>query len=291
MADPLPRPVLSSGGTAARKVRGQPAFDFGSPNGAVWSTLNGLPLADTSQWLDLPSLFVLQVYRNYVVTHDAAAVRDAWPAVEHCMERGLKAAGASQSGDKLVLPATCDALLLDKQRVGSDSFYEWATGGTSVYSQGLWLGALQAAGEMAKMVELPGLVKLYGAALTKGQMAFSTHYWNLAGYFSYDSAGQYDGLIMAEQLCGLLYARSCGLPVRPKIGYAGITFVAAAHCGGNATPIGVGCGFSRSRGCARRRRARRGADGQSNRRAGGQQQQQQFGQRKVLQAQTERTVG
>jgi non-lysosomal glucosylceramidase len=40
-----------------------------------WKKVNSYPIQDISRWKDLPSKFVLQVYRDYYATKDEKFIR------------------------------------------------------------------------------------------------------------------------------------------------------------------------------------------------------------------------
>lgn len=50
-----------------------------------WQHVNAYLMHDTANWKDLNLKFVLQVYRDYYLTHDAPYLRDMWPV---CQVRG-----------------------------------------------------------------------------------------------------------------------------------------------------------------------------------------------------------
>lgn len=47
-----------------------------------WQRVNAYLMHDTADWKDLNLKFVLQVYRDYHLTHDSLYLRDMWPVCQ-----------------------------------------------------------------------------------------------------------------------------------------------------------------------------------------------------------------
>lgn len=47
-----------------------------------WQRVNAYLMHDTADWKDLNLKFVLQVYRDYYLTHDSLYLRDMWPVCQ-----------------------------------------------------------------------------------------------------------------------------------------------------------------------------------------------------------------
>lgn len=47
-----------------------------------WERINAYHIHDTSKWKDLNLKFVLQVYRDYIVTSDVYYLQDMWPVAK-----------------------------------------------------------------------------------------------------------------------------------------------------------------------------------------------------------------
>lgn len=190
---------LWSGGTARRKVRGAVPHDVGWPDEDPWQLVNGYFLHDTNQWKDLNPKFILQVYRDYVLTGDQKFVRDVWPAVEMAM---AYASRFDRNNDGLI----------ENDGEPDQTYDTWPVVGASAYTGGLWLAALSAAAALADLVNRPELAMAYRTTLARGQEAYQAQLWN-GRYFNYDSSrSRHNDSIMADQLAGQWYARACGLP-------------------------------------------------------------------------------
>lgn len=47
-----------------------------------WQRVNAYLMHDTADWKDLNLKFVLQVFRDYCLTHDSLYLRDMWPVCQ-----------------------------------------------------------------------------------------------------------------------------------------------------------------------------------------------------------------
>lgn len=47
-----------------------------------WQRVNAYLMHDTADWKDLNLKFVLQVYRDYYLTHDSLYLQDMWPVCQ-----------------------------------------------------------------------------------------------------------------------------------------------------------------------------------------------------------------
>ena len=181
-----------------RKLRGAVPHDIGIPSEDPWAKLNGYNLHDVNLWKDLNPKLVLQVYRDYIATGDEQFLADLWPAVEVALERELK---FDRDGDGLV----------ENDGFPDQTYDVWAVKGPSAYTGGLWLAALSAAAAMADRLGKPQSGQRYRELLEKARAAYEQRLWN-GRYYSYDSSGsKVHDSIMADQLAGYWYARSCGL--------------------------------------------------------------------------------
>ncbi|MEM9978341.1 MAG: GH116 family glycosyl-hydrolase, partial [Cyanobacteria bacterium P01_D01_bin.2] len=73
---------------APRKIKGATPHDLGAPNEHPWIATNYTSYQDCNQWKDLPSDFVLQVYRAYLLTgaDDIDFLAECWPAVTETLQ-------------------------------------------------------------------------------------------------------------------------------------------------------------------------------------------------------------
>lgn len=190
--------TLHSGHEAHRKVKGAVPHDMGTPGSDPWVKVNSYCIQDVSKWKDLPSKFVLQVYRDYMVTKDRKFLQDVWPHVLQTIEYAAKF-DFDEDG------------VVDNEGFPDQTYDVWSATGCSAYTGGLWLCCLSAAVEMAKLLD-SSKVESFETVLKKGLESFHQKLWN-GKYFNYDcSDNQHRDSIMADQLAGQWYAKACGLP-------------------------------------------------------------------------------
>jgi len=82
--------------------------------------------------------------------------------------------------------------------------------GVSAYSGGLWLGALRAGEETARILGDTQTAAEYHQLFLKGQKTYISKLWN-GEYFRYDTQSESKDAIQADQLAGQWYANLTGL--------------------------------------------------------------------------------
>ncbi|WGV25214.1 GH116 family glycosyl hydrolase [Halotia branconii] len=226
--------------TAARKIAGATPHDLGAPNEHVWEKTNYTCYQDCNLWKDLGSDFVLQVYRDFLLTgaEDVDFLADCWPAIVQTLNY-LKT--FDQDGDGIP----------ENSGAPDQTFDDWRLQGVSAYCGGLWLAALQAAiaisdilltnrreklragvppveqtspiGDAARTVgaentetnlgefgDLAVQKSTYETWLKQSRPIYEEKLWN-GQYYRLDSESGSD-VVMADQLCGQFYARLLSLP-------------------------------------------------------------------------------
>jgi non-lysosomal glucosylceramidase len=194
--------------TAVRKVAGATPHDLGAPNEHVWEKTNYTCYQDCNLWKDLGSDFVLQVYRDFLLTgaDDVQFLADCWDAIVQTLNY-LRT--FDQDGDGIP----------ENSGAPDQTFDDWRLQGVSAYCGGLWLAALEAAIAISDILLETNLVNLgelvvqkatYQALLTQSRPIYEEKLWN-GQYYRLDSESGSD-VVMADQLCGQFYARLLGLP-------------------------------------------------------------------------------
>ncbi|MDZ8185380.1 MAG: GH116 family glycosyl hydrolase [Nostoc sp. ChiSLP02] len=193
---------------AVRKAFGATPHDLGAPNEHVWEKTNYTSYQDCNLWKDLGSDFVLQVYRDFLLTgaEDVEFLADCWNAIVETLNY-LKAFDLDGDG----IPENSGA--------PDQTFDDWRLQGVSAYCGGLWLAALEAAIAISNILlennigdrqDLETQKSTYQAWLEQSRPIYQEKLWN-GQYYRLDSKSGSD-VVMADQLCGQFYARLLGLP-------------------------------------------------------------------------------
>ena len=181
-----------------RKKIGAVPHDLGVPDGDPFISVNEPGWQDTNDWKDLNSKFVLMVYRDYVLTgrKDIAFLRETWPAMKAAIEylRQFDHGGG----------------VPENSGYPDQTYDSWVVKGVSAYSGGLWLGALRAGEESARVLGDASAMDEYHALFLKAQKTYIGTLWN-GHYFRYDTEPENDKLIQTDQLAGQWYANILGL--------------------------------------------------------------------------------
>jgi len=203
---------------AARKVPGATPHDLGAPNEHVWEKTNYTSYQDCNLWKDLSCDFVLQVYRDFVLTGagDVEFLADCWNAIVQTLNY-LKTFDLDGDG----IPENSGA--------PDQTFDDWRLQGISAYCGGLWLAGLEAAIAIGQTLisysgdrplgeildsrlnkqTLKETIANYQSWLEQSRPVYQ-EIWN-GQYYQLDSESGSD-IVMADQLCGQFYARLLGLP-------------------------------------------------------------------------------
>lgn len=184
--------------THKRKKKGAVPHDLGVPEGDPFIAVNEPGWQDTNDWKDLNSKFVLMIYRDYVLTgrNDIAFLRETWPAVKEAIQylRQFDHGGG----------------VPENSGYPDQTYDSWVVRGVSAYSGGLWLAALRAAEETARILGEDATKMEYHALFLKGQKTYIAQLWN-GEYFRYDASNEFKDAIQADQLAGQWYANLTGL--------------------------------------------------------------------------------
>ncbi len=213
--------------TALRKVANATPHDLGAPNEHPWEKTNYTSYQDCNLWKDLGSDFVLQVYRDFILTGstDWEFLWDCWPSVVSALHY-LKTFDLDQDG----IPENSGA--------PDQTFDDWRLKGVSAYCGGLWLAALEGAIAIGNQLlsyppghpignisETPlcnppikDSLATFQTWLDQARPLYQEKLWN-GEYYRLDSESGSD-VVMADQLCGQFYARLLGLPDIVPLDYA-----------------------------------------------------------------------
>jgi non-lysosomal glucosylceramidase len=206
--DDTPRIIGWNQASAIRKAVGATPHDLGAPNEHPWEKTNYTSYQDCNLWKDLPCDFVLQVYRDFLLTGstDFDFLQECWPAIVEALAY-LKTFDRDGDG----IPENSGA--------PDQTFDDWQMRGISAYCGGLWLAALESAIAIASILEnsAPEVIPhpqesiaLYQSWLERARPSYQEKLWN-GRYYRLDSESNSE-VVMADQLCGQFYAKLLGLP-------------------------------------------------------------------------------
>ncbi|MDB9313813.1 GH116 family glycosyl hydrolase [Spirulina sp. CS-785/01] len=211
-----PRIIGYNQAQAIRKAKGATPHDLGAPNEHPWQQTNYTSYQDCNQWKDLPSDFVLQVYRDYLLTGatDTDFLWECWGAIPVTLAY-LK--GFDLDGDGIP----------ENSGAPDQTFDDWQLRGMSTYCGGLWIAALEAAIAIGKILKdhpaprpelepenypacIENVIQTYQDWLHQARSVYEKTLWN-GEYFNLDTESGSD-VVMADQLCGQFYTQLLGLP-------------------------------------------------------------------------------
>ncbi len=206
--DDTPRIVGWNQASAIRKAVGATPHDLGAPNEHPWEKTNYTSYQDCNLWKDLPCDFVLQVYRDFLLTGstDYEFLQDCWPAIVEALAY-LKT--FDEDGDGIP----------ENSGAPDQTFDDWQMRGISAYCGGLWLAALESAIAIGEILEdrapeiipnPPAKIALYHSWLEQARPNYQEKLWN-GQYYRLDSESNSE-VVMTDQLCGQFYAKLLGLP-------------------------------------------------------------------------------
>jgi non-lysosomal glucosylceramidase len=190
---------------AVRKAAGATPHDLGAPNEHVWEKTNYTSYQDCNLWKDLPCDFVLQVYRDYLLTGatDVEFLAECWEAIVQTLTY-LKT--FDQDGDGIP----------ENSGAPDQTFDDWRLQGVSAYCGALWIAALEAAIAIGQILETSPIpyssspTLQFQSWLTQSSPIYQEKLWN-GQYYRLDSDSG-SNIVMADQLCGQFYARLLQLP-------------------------------------------------------------------------------
>ncbi len=182
-----------------RKTIGAVPHDLGWPDEDPFHLVNGYSLHDSGIWKDLNPKFILQVYRDAVLTRDLKLLKDTWGAVQQAFDRS---AAFDRDGDGLI----------ENDAFPDQTYDTWTVTGPSAYTGGLWLATLAAMAGISRLLHKSAEVERYTKHFAGARQAYIDKLWN-GEYFNYDSSAspQHDS-VMADQLCGQWFADMSNLP-------------------------------------------------------------------------------
>jgi uncharacterized protein (DUF608 family) len=155
---------------------------------------------DQSGWgrVDMNPEFVMMVYRDYLWTGDKQYLMDMWPHVVKAMQY---TGSLDTNGDGL-----------PDKNTGYQTFDQWGLRGSPSYVCSLWIGALQAAVEIALALNHRQNAAPWKQTLAKAAESFDRMLFNGQYYSLWVDGGQRDEVCMAYQIAGQWFNHLIGLP-------------------------------------------------------------------------------
>ncbi|XP_045483135.1 non-lysosomal glucosylceramidase [Harmonia axyridis] len=192
--------MLFDGESVERKVVNTIPHDIGNPGEEPFVLPNAYNIHDVSEWKDLNSKFVLQVFRDAWLTQDGKVnevyLRDMYDAC-YIVTMNLLKFDTDKDG------------LIENNSKPDQTYDTWTMTGPSAYCGGLWLASLFAMVKMAERLGKEEDSKTFRDLLEKGKNSFDNKLWN-GIYYNFDCSEDEKKSIMADQLCGHWYLRSSG---------------------------------------------------------------------------------
>ncbi|KAG0465910.1 hypothetical protein HPP92_020074 [Vanilla planifolia] len=178
-----------------RKVFGAVPHDLGQND--PWFEINAYNLHNSNKWKDLNPKFVLQVYRDVVATSDISFAQDVWPSVYIAMAY-MDQFDKDKDG------------MIENEGVPDQTYDMWSVVGVSAYTGGLWVAALQATSNLARLIGDSASEDYFWNRYLMAKSVYNT-LWN-GTYFNYDNSRRaQSSFIQADQLAGQWYCRAAGL--------------------------------------------------------------------------------
>ena len=186
--DPATVTIDATGAQATRKIPMTVPHDVGGPDEDPFRRANRYRYQDPNIWIDLAPKLALQVWRDVRWLGDRDLVAEARPVIEASL-RLL----ATRDSDGDGLP--------DHRGIPDQTYDTWPMYGASAYCGLLWIGALRAAEQLARLDGDDAAAAEWRAAFERGRSAFEATLWQ-SGHYAFDSEGPSPGTIMADQLSG-----------------------------------------------------------------------------------------
>jgi non-lysosomal glucosylceramidase len=182
-----------------RQVPGSVVHDLGTPLEDPFVLPNQYTWQNGVKWRDLNSKYVLMVWRDYYADgqKDKEFLRYSYKAVKLAMQF-LRQYDTDGDG------------LIENGGFPDQTYDNWTARGESAYSGGLYLAALRASEEIAKVLGDKSYATENAELFARAQKAYIAKLWN-GKYFNYDYKSPYKTEIQAAQIAGQWAASMSGL--------------------------------------------------------------------------------
>uniref|UniRef100_A0A7I4YQ13 Non-lysosomal glucosylceramidase n=2 Tax=Haemonchus contortus TaxID=6289 RepID=A0A7I4YQ13_HAECO len=174
--------------------------DMGHPHGEPWMQTNAYILHDTAIWRDLNLKFVLSCWRDYkLIVEKSFEPREAKEILQYFYKQSeviIRNALEEWDND--------DDGMIENSGIADQTYDIWTMSGTSAYCGSLWLASLSSILSMARTLGHEDATQRYEDMLDQAKVAFVKKLWN-GSYFNFDELSSDQGVIMADQLCGVWF--------------------------------------------------------------------------------------
>ena len=177
-------------------------------NGQVPHTYDGdFTHFDQAGWgrVDMNPQYVMMVYRDYLWTGDKSYLAYMWPHVVKAMHY---TGSLDTNGDGL-----------PDKHTSFQTYDQWGLRGSPSYICSLWIGALQAAIEIAEAMNQPGDAALWRTTLARASDSFDRLLFNGQYYSLWVDGNKRDEVCMADQISGEWFSHLIGLPTAISPGH------------------------------------------------------------------------
>lgn len=151
-----------------RHIQNTVPHDMGSP--FDWAP-NAYHWKDVSNWQDLAPKYILLIYRNYRITHDASLLEECWASIQGVIEK---------------YQLLCKANNLPWSDGCNTTFDNLPAYGVSIYASTLWIASLKAAAKIASLLQHTACAESYTEKALQASKHMITSLWDEAeGYYLY----------------------------------------------------------------------------------------------------------
>lgn len=185
--------------------KGRTPHDAGSPVDDPWFTVNEYSATRPDEapldvdWLDLPSKFAQQVHACWRYTGDDHFASEAYPAAKRTMEH--------------LLARDVDGDGVPDAEGFCTTYDDIDMRGAATYVATLAIGAYEAMADLATAFDTSAAAQSWKAAAAQARATTESTLWvEDPGYYLLDTQGPVGDGLMADALCGQLYASVTGLP-------------------------------------------------------------------------------
>ncbi|KAH8871048.1 Non-lysosomal glucosylceramidase [Schistosoma japonicum] len=219
--DPTAVYYIYGGKTYSRSSECAVVHDFGDPEDEPWRCTNAYIMFPTDAWKDLNSKLILQVWRDWRITHDHQYLLYMLPIVSRILRKSLVAWDSDNDG------------LIENSKFPDQTYDAWVGKGLTAYTGGIWLACLYAALDMLTWClnsDSPVYNQIVNTTddaqrqwrevkdeiqmlFIRARNTYDSKLWTGSYYAFQTDYATRQKVIMAGQLSGYWFARVTGVPL------------------------------------------------------------------------------